>query len=286
MSEFVIKTPVNTLVDLSNNDYFYLIEMSNQTFFESSLYSSENTGFDGSTVNSASVNPRSIKIDLLIKNNVDVESAKRYLLRNLKPKKRHTIIWTREGREVVLEGVFEGLSMPRYTNKVIAQLSFYCENPYWVDKDVTIQRVSDVIPYHYFTTSLADMLYFDYEGEGIIFGEHDAQRTRTYENLGDVETGLTIQIHAVDVVTNPVIYSSPTDFIGINDTLAAGDIVTITTEQGNKDIVKNGVSILNKIRQGSTFLQLQLGETTFTINTDDEKTNNLYFVISYRQRYV
>ena len=285
MSEFVVQNSIGTELDLSNNDYFYLTEITDQTFFESSIYSTNNAYYDGSIINSLTVNPRSMAFNLIIKSGVDVEDAKRYILQYLKPKKEHTIIWNRNKKVLTIKGVFQGLSMPRWTNKVILQATFYCEVPFWSDKDNTLWRIDDIVELHYFTTSPDDMLYFD--DTGIVMGVYDLARTRAYENYGDVETGLEITIHALDTVVNPIMYlNSPDNFIGIDDTLEKGDIVVINTERGYKDILKNGTSILSKITQGSTFIQLGLGTNTFTISSADGKTDNVYFSISYKQKYV
>lgn len=285
MSEFIIQNSLGNELDISNNDYFYLTDFSNQTFFESSLYSTTNAGYDGSIINSLTVNPRTIAFDLRIKSGVEVEDAKRYILQYLKPKKEHTIIWTRNDKVLTIQGVFQGLSMPRWTNKVILQATFYCEVPFWADKENTLWEIDDIVNLHYFTTSTDDMLYFD--DSGLVMGVYDLARTRTYENYGDVETGLEITIHALGKVVNPIIYlNSPDNYIGIIDTLEEGDIVVISTERGYKDIMKNDVSILSKIAQGSTFIQLELGTNTFSISSADGETDNVYFSISYKQKYI
>ena len=285
MSEFIIQNSLGIELDISNNDYFYLTELSNQTFFESSLYSTTNAGYDGSIINSLTVNPRTIAFDLRIKSGVEVEEAKRYILQHLKPKKEHTIVWNRNDKVLTIQGVFQGLSMPRWTNKVILQATFYCEVPFWADKENTLWEIDDIVNLHYFTTSTDDMLYFD-DG-GLVMGVYDLARTRTYENYGDVETGLEITIHALGTVVDPVMYlNSPDNYIGINDTLEEGDIVVISTERGYQDIMKNGSSILSKIMQGSTFIQLELGTNTFSISSADGETDNVYFSISYKQKYI
>lgn len=285
MAEFKIITPTNAELDLNDNPYFYLVEISNQTFFDSSTYTFTNSSTDGSTVNYMSVNPRQLTFTVVVKPQVDVEEAKRYIFRNLKPKQNHKIIWERNNRTLTINGKFESASFPRWSKQVKGQLSFYCESPFWESDENIIQIISDTISTHYFTDQPDDMLYF-YE-EGIVMGEYDAARVGVYENDGDVETPLSLEIHAVNTVTNPVISLNETDnYIGIDDTLQAGDIVTITTSNGNKDVRKNGVSVLNKIKQGSSFLKLALGTNTFTLSCDDEETDNVYLVVSYKNQYV
>lgn len=285
MSEFKIQSPTGTEISLSENDYFYLTNIDNQTFFDTSLYTTNNSS-DGDTINSIRANPRTLTFTLAVKPYYDVEDVKRYLFKHLKPKKEHTIVWTRNNLALTITGTFTTAAMPRWNNSVAIQLSFYCNDCFWRDKDNIIQEISDIIPLHYFTNQEGvEMLYF--VDEGIIMGEYDLGRTRSYENLGDVATGLEITIHALDTVINPIIYLNSMDnYIGINDTLKKDDIVVITTEKGNKNIKKNGISILQKLKEGSSFIQLEVGSNTFTVNSDDDTTDNVYFSVSYKQKYV
>lgn len=284
MAEFQIISPFNTVLPLIDNDYFHLIEVDSQTGFNASISSNKSSGYDGANVNSLSTDPRAIVITLQIKQSVDVEEAKRYIFSYIKPKQKHTIIWNRNKRELSIEGYCENATMPRWENGVKCQITFFCEQPYWEDIDAVIQEISDVIPLHYFTVQEDDMLYFD--ADGIVMGEYDLARTRNYYNSGDVSVGVEIVINALKTVTNPVIYSAVDKYIGADITLAAGEKIIITTHKGNKDITKDGVSIIDKLRQGSSWLQLETGENTFTINSDEEATDNMYFEIIYSQRYV
>ena len=130
------------------------------------------------------------------------------------------------------------------------------------------------------------MLYFDYYSNGNALSEYNVTRTKDFYNSGDVAVGMRIEIMALDTVTNPVIYSAYDKYIGVNGvTLAAGESIVITTGKGEKDIQKDGVSIIDKIREGSTWLQLETGENTFNIDSDDTSNNNMYFNIIYKQRY-
>ena len=128
------------------------------------------------------------------------------------------------------------------------------------------------------------MLYFD--NYGIVMDVYDLARTRSYTNSGDIEVGMEITINALKTVTNPVIYASVTDYIGVDVTMQAGEKIIITTTKGNKDITKDGISLIDKIKQGSTWLQLAIGDNTFTISSDDEALDNMYFEIIYSQRYI
>lgn len=285
MAEFKIISPLNTVLSLSDNEYFHLVDVDSQTGFNASVSSVVSSGHDGANVNSITTDPRSIVITLKIKQGVDVEEAKRYIFRHIKPKQNHKIIWSRNKRELEIEGYCEAATMPRWENGVGCQITFFCGQPYWEDVETVIQEISDIISVHYFTLEDDDMLYFD--DDGIVMGEYDTARTRDYYNSGDTSVGIEIVINALATVTNPAIYATPDKYIGVEDvTLSAGDKITITTQKGNKDITKDNVSIIDKLKPGSTWLQLEVGNNTFTINSDDSDTSNMYFEIIYKQRYV
>ena len=72
----------------------------------------------------------------------------------------------------------------------------------------------------------------------------------------------------------------------MNDTLEAGDEVIINTNRGEKGITKNGVNILSKIRQGSTFFQLETGDNELTADSDGDTKGNMYFMLSFKRRFV
>ena len=104
-------------------------------------------------------------------------------------------------------------------------------------------------------------------------------------NDGDVEAPLKIEIYGP--ATNPKIILRETgEFLKINKTLTADDIVTITTEFGNKRVEKNGQNAFNILDlPDSTFFSLQVGDNVIEFTTEDV-SNNANAKISYRNRYL
>ena len=235
--------------------------------------------------------PRTLVFYLRIKSGVNVEEAKRNILRIIKPKQRGSVEWTQDNRTVSISGYVEEISMPRWESGVVMTISIHCDQPFWEDVDYTVQHINEYIDLHYFTDSRTDMLYF--EDSGIAFGEYDTTRTKTFRNSGDVAIGMEISIVALDTVTNPIIYDENGDFFGCGYgdgekqiVMKAGDNIVITTHRGGKTVKLNGESIFTKIKPRSKWLQLAAGENTFTVNSDDESFSNMTFSLSYKQRYV
>lgn len=279
------------MLPLINNEWFDLTNVDAQTSMHSSISSSVVGGMDGDTVTNVQADPRSIVLDLQIKSGKNVELAKREILKYFKAKQKGTLVWTQENKTKEITGLVEVIEMPRWTDSVVLQITLHCEQPFWQDIDYVVQLISEAINVHYFTDYSNDMLFFP--EDGIVLGEYDVTRTRTFINNGDVSVGLIITVTAVATVTNPIIYDSYGHYFGVGYgegvkqlVLEAGDVVVITTEKGKKSVTLNGINIISKVKPNSTWLQLGTGEQQFSINSDDENINNMFFTLEYKQRYV
>lgn len=281
---------------LVNNPLFHLTNIDGITSADTSIASAIIGGIDGDTMNNIQANPRTIIIDLQPRSDVDVEEAKRAILKVVKIKQQCGILWEQNERSVIISGVVESVEMPRWTKTAVMQISLHCSQPFWEDVDEIVKQISEAIDLHYFTDRHVDMLYFP--EEGIPLGEYDTIRTKKFHNSGDVAVGLEINILAHDTVTNPIIYDQNGNYFGlgyaaIGSTLEsvpfvmqAGDNVVITTHKGNKTVKFNGEVIYDKIKPNSTWLQLEAGDNTFSIDSDDDSINNMSFSLIYKQRYL
>ena len=276
---------------LVGNELFFLTDVDGQTAADADISSSTTGGTDGETVNSVQAKPRTIVLDLRIKSGVDVEYAKRKILKIVKLKQRGSLEWTQNERTVTISGIVESIEMPRWKNGVIMQITLHCDQPFWEDAEEVIQEISEAIDLHYFTDSETDMLYFPVDG--IAFGEYNTLRTRDYYNDGDVSVGMEISIVAFETVTNPIIYDGNGDFLGVGHGSGArqlvmheGDNLVITTHKGNKRVLLNGENVIAKIKPRSTWLQMAAGDNLFTIDSDDGSLTNMAFSLMYKQRYV
>ena len=168
--------------------------------------------------------------------------------------------------------------MPRFTNAVKMQISLYCNNSFWQDVEDVVVEISRVLAFHHFS------VYFPV-GAPIPLGVIDRQMQQTYINDGDADAGMIITIIATGEVVNPRIYNQHGEFIGLEDTLNAGDKVIINTYKGQKNIQKNGISVFSKIMSGSVFLRMETGTNVFSIDADagDEF---MYFYVSFKRRFI
>lgn len=276
---------------LATNDLFTLTHVDGMTTATTSIASGTVIGADGDIVNNVQANPRPIVIDLRVKSGVNVEDAKRAVLQVVKIKQLGMLEWTQNERTVTISGIVESVDMPRWTDAVTMQISMHCSQSFWEDIDFIVQQISEAIDLHYFIDGASGMLYFP--AQGIPLGEYDTIRTKQFYNNGDVAVGMEISIVAFATVTNPIIYDSNGNFLGVGYgdgakrvQMQAGDVITITTHKGKKTIMLNGNSILSKLRPQSTWLQMEAGDNLYTINSDDDSITNMTFSLIYKQRYV
>lgn len=279
--EFI--SAIGEIMPLTGNSRFKLSNVDGITVDTVDLATSTNPHMDGDIVNNTRSEARDVILDLTIEGDL-VEEVKRYILKYVKPKKRGILRLTQNDRTTQLVGIVSGIDMPRFANPVVMQISLHFSQPHWEDIAEAAQDVSEVVDMFYFTDYDDDMLYFP--AEGIPFGEIDTNRTKVLTNEGDVDVGLEIHITALGIVTNPVLYNVEGEYIGVDITMEAGDEVIITTDKGNKTVRLNGENKISKIREGSTWLQLKVGENEFTIDSEDGTEGNMYFTLVYKQRYV
>ena len=287
--DFVSKS--GQALPLVKNAYFDLINVDGMTAAATDISSIVIGGIDGDTINNIQAQPRGIVLDLRIKDYINVEEAKRYILSFVKLKQQCSLIWTQNAQTKRIEAVVEAIVMPRWKTGVTMQISLHCPRAFWEDVADVLSEISAAKNLHYFTTTPGDMLFFPQAG--VPLGEYDTSRTRTFVNKGDVAVGMTIEIMAYSTATNPIIYDQNGNFFGVGYgseskqvVMNAGDKIIITTQAGQKNVTLNGTRVIDKIKPRSTWLQLAAGENEFSINSDDDDVDNMTFTLIYKQRYV
>lgn len=291
--DFVFENSRGVLLNLWKNDLFFFVNNANQTHANAAISALTIGDIDGDIATNVRTQPRTITLTLRINPAVDVEFAKREILKVVKLKQSGILRWTQGDRTLEIKGIVESIDMPRWNNAVAMQISLHCSVPYWEDFEETIQQIDDSIGLHYFTAEddpTSDMLFFP--EEGIPFSEYNASRSRTFYNEGDVAVGMNIEIVAFDTVTNPIIKDIDGNFFGVGYGLkpvvmSAGDVIHICTVRGKLSVTKNGTNLMNYVKPSSTWLQLQTGENLFRIDSDDvDATDNVTFFLTYKQQYI
>lgn len=278
MLDLTYISPTNTSISLTKSKGFFLSDAEGLTAADVAISSTDLATHDGAIVNSARTQPRGIVLYLTIKPDQNAETVKREILAVIKPKQTGRLQWEQNGRSVEIDGIVESVSMPRFTNASVLQVTMFCPRPYWNDTEYNLQFIELVDALHHFAVTFP-------QGAGVVFGVYNLDMTKAFENNGDVATGAIITIIATGDITNPLLERIDGVYFGINETMRAGDSIVINTTKGQKSVTKNGVNIINKVKAGSTWLQLETGTNIFTIS-EAGGTGNMYFAFEYKQQYV
>ena len=137
------------------------------------------------------------------------------------------------------------------------------------------------------------MFHFPFasESEGeLILGEYDTLSSATVENAGSVVAGLTFELFAKEALSNPKIIDYFTaKFMEINIEMQAGDLITITTGQGNKTVtlIRDGVksNIFNLLTKESSWLQLDIGGGIYAYEVGTGRMIDLEVTIKHYDLY-
>ena len=268
--------------DLFNNDVFDLTNVDGLTVANTSIATTTTPQIDGDELQNIQANPRPVVLDLQIKSGLDVERAKREILNVIKIKQTGTLTLIQgegnERREMEISGVVQNVSMPRFTNAVIMQVSIYCNNSFWQDVAAVVFEISNAIPKHHFA------VYFP-KNNPVVLGVVNKSLQQSFNNDGDVDSGMEITFLFTGNATNPKLYNQRGEFIGVDGSFVANDKIIISTYKGKKTITKNGESIIGKITAGSVFLRMFTGLNVFTMSADSGRENMLFY-ISFKRLFI
>lgn len=158
---------------------------------------------------------------------------------------------------------------PVYSRKSILQdftIQLICHNPFWREE----------------TESRADIASwqggFEFEleipaDEGLEMGYREPSLIVNVYNSGDVKTGIRIDFRALGTVRNPSLLNVNTqEFIRVNYTLEAGDVLTVSTFYGGKQVslLHNGETsdAFRYLDVDSSYLQLDVGDNLFRYDAE------------------
>lgn len=249
-------------IEFSVQSPFFCSEITGQDGIKNNIYSSKGAGQDGVTVTGESLDVRNIVVQGTVRG--DKERNRLILLSACNPKLKSKLIYVNGGVEKYIDCMVE--KAPTITNEVWPKflVSFYCANPYWQDAaeakaEIALWVGSFEWPLEILST-------------GIEMGHREPSLIVDTLNSGDVPCGMRVEFKALATLTNPSILNvNSQEFIRVNKTMVAGEVLSITTGYGNKKVTStlNGVTAnaFNFIDIGSTFLQLDVGDNLFSYDS-------------------
>lgn len=243
---------------------------------------------DGGLFNSARMTSRNIVISLeyFWRDKTSIEDTRQLSYKYFPLKKKLTLLIETDNRLAEIEGYVETNDPNIFSNAEGSDISIICPDPYFRSREVktTVFRgLEALFEFPFSNESTTEPLL----EMGSIISRPD--RVITYN--GDIETGITIRMHAIGPVNNITIYNLTTrEVMRINTSpiqayvpgsgsagLVEGDDVVICTEKGKKSITlyRGGetINILGCLDKDVDWFQLTQGNNVFTYLAEDGGSN-------------
>lgn len=271
MYELTLENNAGKRVELTNRKEYVITDIQGLNPPTAKINTSETALYDGGRFNSSKVNMRSINIALTI--NYEAEKNRIALYDVIRVKEPINLYYKNGLRDVYIPGYVESFSVNYFENKQTAAISILCPEPFFRAAQDVINEVSMIIgAFHFpFAITEEDPIPFSYYGE---------ITELNIVNIGDVTSGLQIEIRADGSVINPRIYNRDTrEFFGIQAEFEPEDVIYIDTRKGSKKVrlYRNGAytNIFNSIEKGSTWLQLSPGDNIMTYEGEEDTTEHM-----------
>jgi hypothetical protein len=235
------------------------------------------TSGDGSSFNSARFEERNITMKLSFMFATSVEEARHKSYQYFPVKKWITLEFVTDTRRLKATGVVESNNPNIFDKDEGCSISVICPDPNFYSSGSENKNITNF-------TELDTLFEFPIEDGGLEitgaleFGSIKSLKQNYISYKGDVDIGLTIIIHAIGDVSNPVINDNTTQETIKIDTsklktitgseIIAGDTITISTVRGSKSVtlLREGkeTNILNCIDKNTSWFQLSNGDNIFS----------------------
>ena len=164
----------------------------------------------------------------------------------------------------------------RKNNHDTATISFYCQDPYWLDEkgqDIDIKSVSGGLEFPLKLATIFSNVSFYKE----------------IENFGDVEAP--VQIEYIGPAKNPKITNKTTgEYIQVNMEIGEKEKLIIDTREGKETVnlitPNETKDVYNEIDLTSTFFKLIVGKNLIEYSSDIEGAKDKVTIKDYTNKYV
>lgn len=278
MYELILESPQGDQLRFNDiGDAFTITEIQGLNPPKANIYTSTSALIDGGRYTGAKVEMRTIHLAFAIERTAEANRIEMYkVFRTKQPVK---LSYKSDRLDVWIEGYIQTVSPTYFAKKQIVTVEILCPFPYLKSAQEVVNELSSII----------GMFHFPFQSTStpeLVMGEIDILNIIDIPNLGGIETGIIFELYAKDEVTNPKIYNYITgEYIEIDFTMQSADLITINTETGNKSItlLRNGVetNLFNYLAEGSTWLQLELGNNEFCYTTQSGVLTDLNVTIRH-----
>jgi hypothetical protein len=247
---------------------------------EFDVKTSQSSGQDGENYNTSQAKKRNPTITFDIQS--DYQRQRDRLHSFFQPRSWGTIYYYEteggEGRKARYQ--VESLQVADYGVSRTGMLSLICPDPKWYALDDQLTQLAVWQGCIRFPLRITEPFHVT-EKVNTLIGN--------VNNPSAVPMGLTVKFMASGTVTNPSLYDvNRRELMQINTTMHAGDVIIVTTGDGNKRVklVSGGVTtnINNKMQYPPKWLKAYQGDNLFRYNAD-EGIDNLSVSILSTQAY-
>ncbi len=248
-------------VEFSHTSVFHLDEVSGLSDVRNTIYSVNSMGQDGDTYLGSRIESREIEIVVSIKERKKELAAeqRRRLVHVLNPHFGATLTYEFGSFKRVINCNVD--NAPVFAQKELfsqAAIQLTCLNPFWRKENETREDIAAWVGAFEFPEEIeAD--------KGWEIGYRQPSVIVNVFNEGDAKTGIRAEFKALGAVEDPEILNVDTkEFIKFHLQMQAGDVLTVSTGYGQKDVyLKRGGITSNAFRYidpDSTYLQLSVGD--------------------------
>ncbi|EPY2286139.1 phage tail family protein [Clostridium sporogenes] len=271
---------------LSSSEPFIFISIGNIANNSANIYSSTGAGQDGISVDDVTIKEKLLPIvgGILGESKEDLHRKRAFLSAFFNPKNNFCITYKDDAKTRKIFGKVQDITFKDVvgvTQEFLVQI--LCPNPYW--RELEEHRTNIALWQGDFEFPL------EIPPEGIEMGHRVSNLICNIKNTGDVECGIRIQFKALATVVNPSLFNINTrEYIKINKTLSAGDVLEVVTELHNIRIEllkSNNIkeNVFNWLTLESDFLQLGVGDNVFRYDAE-KGIDNLELVVYHTPLYL
>lgn len=263
---------------------FWIISIDGLGPVQANINTTEIVTYDGSIFNTARGTERNITMQLVF-DGIDIEERRHETYRYFPIKQMVTLRIETDHRICEIDGYVESNSPTIFSSLESTDISIICPSAWFRDASEEGNRAI-----HYF--GIEPLFEFPFSNESlsdklIEFGNIRQSFEEIIEYEGEVETGFTIDIHAVGDIGDVTIYNSDTrESMTIysdklqsltGSKLKAGDDIIICTVKGQKSarLLRDAkyTNVLNCLGRDVDWFQLSQGENKFAYTTSEGSEN-------------
>ncbi len=259
-------------VVFSHKSIYHVNQVSGLSGIRNAIYSVNSMGQDGDTYLGGRIESRDIEIIGSINTRKKEEALehRRRLNRILNPKFSATLIYEFGDFKRIIDCKVNADTFQRQAVFQDFTIQLICHNPFWREE------FEDKVDIAAWIGGLEYILEIP-EETGMQMGYREPSLIVNVYNAGDVQSGIRVEFRAVGTIKNPSILNVETqEFIKFNNlTMTAGDILTISTYYGKKEVtlLRDGVlaDAFRYLDVDSTYIQLDVGDNLFRYDAESNR---------------